>query len=199
MTDTPTVLASILVEAVLSAISGVIVFVVSLAWVRGVDAPLRAAVAFALLLRVVLHPRSSARCQRLLRPFGAHAIDPLPFPTMLGAARLLLRHLADRRPRALFMIRSVGANPGLSTVAVPRRTRRSARSSPCSRSSRRRGSACARRDVRAPDRGHERGTALGATILNRLAITVVEVVLFGVGVLGWRTARRRAETAEGPA
>src|SRR6478752_7099411 len=40
VTDTPTVLASILVEAALSAISGVIVFVVSLAWVRGVNAPL---------------------------------------------------------------------------------------------------------------------------------------------------------------
>src|SRR5438874_2816685 len=34
VTDTPTVLASILVEAALSAISGVMVFVVSLAWVR---------------------------------------------------------------------------------------------------------------------------------------------------------------------
>ena len=48
-TATATVLASILVEAVLSAISGVIVFVVSLAWVRGVDAPLAPLVAFALL------------------------------------------------------------------------------------------------------------------------------------------------------
>ena len=37
VTDTPTVLASILVEAALSAISGVIVFVISLAWVDGVN------------------------------------------------------------------------------------------------------------------------------------------------------------------
>src|SRR5580765_5595760 len=35
-----TILASILVEAVLSAISGVVVFVVSLAWVHDVDAPI---------------------------------------------------------------------------------------------------------------------------------------------------------------
>ena len=40
ITETPTVLASILVEAALSAISGVIVFVISLAWVRDVEAPL---------------------------------------------------------------------------------------------------------------------------------------------------------------
>src|SRR5207244_5897550 len=57
VTDTPTVLASILVEAVLSAISGVIVFVVSLAWVRGVNAPLWALIPFALLLSSILHPR----------------------------------------------------------------------------------------------------------------------------------------------
>ena len=57
VTDTPTVLASILVEAGLSAISGVIVFVVSLAWVRGVDAPLAAAHP----LRASCSPRSSTR------------------------------------------------------------------------------------------------------------------------------------------
>ena len=43
VTETATVLASILLEAVLSAVSGVIVLVVSLAWVRGVDAPSGAA------------------------------------------------------------------------------------------------------------------------------------------------------------
>ena len=34
------------------------------------------------------------------------------------------------------------------------------------------------------------GPALGATLLNRLAITVVEVVLFGIGVVTWRSERR---------
>src|SRR2546423_15654877 len=57
VTDTPTVLASILVEAGLSAISRVIVFLVSPAWVRRVDAPLPAPIAFALLLTALLHPR----------------------------------------------------------------------------------------------------------------------------------------------
>ena len=65
VTDTPTVLASILVEAVLSAISGVIVFVVSLAWVHGVNAPLWALIPFALLLVVASSTRAcSGRCRR---------------------------------------------------------------------------------------------------------------------------------------
>src|SRR5207245_11723334 len=36
-----------------------------------------------------------------------------------------------------------------------------------------------------------RGPALGATVLNRLAITVVELLLFGVGLLTWRSRSRR--------
>lgn len=35
------------------------------------------------------------------------------------------------------------------------------------------------------------GVALGATVLNRLAITVVEAALLGLGVLVWRSSRRR--------
>src|SRR3954468_15151271 len=72
VTDTSTVLASILVEACLSAISGVIVFVVSLAWVRDVNAPLPALIAFALLLTALLHPRVfRPLMNKLLKPFGA--------------------------------------------------------------------------------------------------------------------------------
>jgi uncharacterized membrane protein YbhN (UPF0104 family) len=36
------------------------------------------------------------------------------------------------------------------------------------------------------------GPALGATLLNRLLITIVELVLFGVGVATWRVTRRAA-------
>src|SRR5215210_1633690 len=56
-TRTAAVLASVLLEALLSAISGVVVFVVSLAWVDGVDAPLAPLLIFAALCAVVLHPR----------------------------------------------------------------------------------------------------------------------------------------------
>ena len=37
--------------------------------------------------------------------------------------------------------------------------------------------------------------ALGATILNRLAITVVELALFGIGVVAWRLSRARRAVA----
>src|SRR6478672_13818625 len=85
ITNTPTVLASILVEAALSAISGVIVFVISLAWVRDVRAPLLPLVAFAVLLATLLHPRIFRPLfNKLLKPFGARDLEPLPFPLTLG-------------------------------------------------------------------------------------------------------------------
>jgi uncharacterized membrane protein YbhN (UPF0104 family) len=34
------------------------------------------------------------------------------------------------------------------------------------------------------------GPALGVTLLNRLAITLVELILFAAGLVGWRLARR---------
>jgi uncharacterized membrane protein YbhN (UPF0104 family) len=34
------------------------------------------------------------------------------------------------------------------------------------------------------------GPALSVTLINRLAITLVEVILFGIGVLTWRSAPR---------
>src|SRR3954451_15443228 len=48
---------STLIEAGISAVAGVIVFVVSLTWEDGVDAPVTLLVAFAVLITVVLHPR----------------------------------------------------------------------------------------------------------------------------------------------
>ncbi|NUR75163.1 MAG: hypothetical protein HOQ28_02610, partial [Thermoleophilia bacterium] len=35
------------------------------------------------------------------------------------------------------------------------------------------------------------GPALGVTLLNRLAITLVEVLLFGAGLVSWRLTRSR--------
>jgi uncharacterized membrane protein YbhN (UPF0104 family) len=194
--DTPTVLASILVEAVLSAISGVIVFVVSLAWVRGVDAPLWALIPFALLLGAILHPRVfRPLSEKLLRPFGAASLEPLPFPlTML----LLLFYCATWLIGGIalyFFLRSLGSNPGVATIpflggvsAV--------------------GAIVAVLAVFLPSGLGAReasmyglllaittsGPALGVTLLNRLAITLVELVLFGAGVASW-PGRRRQESA----
>jgi uncharacterized membrane protein YbhN (UPF0104 family) len=117
VTDTPTVLASILVEAGLSAISGVIVFVVSLAWVRGVDAPLLPLVLFAVLLASLLHPRIfRPLAQKLLRPFGAERIEPLPYPlTVL----LLLFYCGTWLVGGIavyFLLRSLGSDPGVAAI-----------------------------------------------------------------------------------
>jgi len=194
VTDTPTVLASILVEAGLSAISGVIVFVVSLAWVRGVDAPLWALIPFAVLLASALHPRVfRPLAYKLLRPFGAHEIEPLPFPTTVT---LLLFYCATWLVSGMaiyWMLLSLGSNPGLETVpflggvsAV--------------------GAIVAVLAVFLPSGLGAReasmyglllavttsGPALGVTLLNRLAITVVELALFGGGVVRWRPWRRAA-------
>ncbi|HEX3806174.1 MAG TPA: lysylphosphatidylglycerol synthase transmembrane domain-containing protein [Gaiellaceae bacterium] len=194
VTDTPTVLASILVEAGLSAISGVIVFVVSLAWVRGVHAPLWALIPFAVLLASALHPRVfKPLAEKLLRPFGAENIEPLPFPTMLV---LLLFYCATWVLGGIavyFMLRSVGSNPGISTIPFLGGVSAI-------------GAIVAVLVVFLPSGLGVReasmyglllaittsGPALDVTILNRLAITVVELALFGAGVVSWRP-RRRAE------
>ena len=192
VTDTPTVLASILVEAALSAISGVIVFVVSLAWVRGVDAPLPALVAFAVLLATTIHPRIfRPLSRRLLRPFGGHTLEPLPFSLMLGLLLFYCGTWLIGGFAVYFMLRSLGTNPGLA--AIPFLGGTSAV-----------GAIVAVLAVFVPSGLGAReasmyglllavtttGPALGVTLLNRLAITLVEVLLFGVGVLTWRSRRR---------
>ncbi len=194
VTDTPTVLASILVEAALSAIAGVIVFVVSLAWVRGVDAPLLPLVAFAILCALLLHPRIFRPLgDRLLKPFGAAGVDPLPFPLMLI---LLLFYCGTWLIGGLavyFLLRSLGSDPGLETIpylggvsAVGAIVSVLAVFVPSGLGAREASMYGLLLAVTSP------GAALGVTLLNRLAITLVELLLFGVGVLSWRSERRES-------
>jgi len=195
VTDTPTVLASILVEAALSAISGVIVFVISLAWVRDVKAPLPALVAFAILLSLVLHPRVFRPvARRILKPFGAHEIEPLPFPLALFLLVFYCGTWLVGGAAVYCMLRSLGADVGL--VTIPFLGGVSAV-----------GAIVAVLVVFLPSGLGARegvtyglllaitdpGPALGVTLLNRLAITVVELALFGVGVVSWRPGRSKAE------
>jgi uncharacterized membrane protein YbhN (UPF0104 family) len=193
ITDTPTVLASILVEAALSAISGVIVFVLSLAWVRDVNAPLLPLIVFAVLCAAVLHPRIFRPLfNKILKPFGAHDIEPLPFPLTIGLLLFYCGTWIIAGFAVYFMLRSVGAEVGLATIpflggvsAV--------------------GAIVAVLAVFAPSGLGAReasmyglllalttsGPALGVTLLNRLAITLVEVLLFGAGIVTWRLVRER--------
>lgn len=193
VTETPTVLASILVEAALSAISGVLVFVISLAWVRGVDAPLPLLIAFALLCAALLHPRVFRPLgQRLLRPFGA-TVEPLPFGLTIALLLFYCGTWLIAGFALYFLLRSVGADPGLSTVAFLGGTSAV-------------GAIVAVLAVFSPSGLGVReasmyglllavtgeGPALGAALMNRLTITVVELALFGAGVASWRVTRRRA-------
>jgi uncharacterized membrane protein YbhN (UPF0104 family) len=196
VTETPTVLASVFVEAALSAISGVIVFVVSLAWVRGVNAPLLPLVGFGFLCAVGLHPRIfRPLANRLLRPFGAQHLDPLPFHETLALLFFYCGTWLIGGTAVYFMLRSVGSSPGLETIpflggvsAV--------------------GAIVAVLAVFAPSGLGAReasmyglllaitsaGPALSVTVLNRLAITLVELALFGAGVATWRVTRRSSQT-----
>src|SRR5262245_19924559 len=83
ITDAALVTVSILVEAGISAVAGVIVLVVSLAWVRGVDAPIAPLIAFAVVVSAILHPRIFCPvASRILRRLGHRALPPLRVATM---------------------------------------------------------------------------------------------------------------------
>jgi glycosyltransferase 2 family protein len=195
VTDTPTVLASILVEAALSAISGVIVFVISLRWVNGVDAPLWALIAFAVLLASLLHPRIfRPLSHKILKPFGAHDLEPLPFMTTLGLLLFYCGTWIISGFAVWFMLLSLGTSPSLAVVAFLGGVSAV-------------GAIVAVLAFFAPSGLGAReasmyglllavtsaGPALGVTVMNRFLITVVEVALFGVGLLAWRFAREAAE------
>jgi uncharacterized membrane protein YbhN (UPF0104 family) len=193
VTDTPTVLASILVEAALSAISGVIVFVLSLAWVRDVKAPLLPLVGFAVLLAALLHPRIFRPLfNKVLKPFGAHNIEPLPFPLTIGLLLFYCGTWVIGGFAVYFMLRSLGAEVGLATIPFLGGVSAI-------------GAIVAVLAVFAPSGLGAReasmygvllavttsGAALGVTLINRLAITFIELLLFAIGVVMLRLGRAK--------
>ena len=197
--ETPVVLATILLEAGLSAVAGIGVFLVGLVIVGGADAPLLPLAAFGVLVAALLHPRVfEPVAARLLRPFGADVVHPLPPRT----AFTLLGFYALTWPLGgaalFFLLRSVGGDPALSSI-------------PFLGGASAVGAIVAVLAVFAPSGLGVReasvyglllavageAVALGATILNRLAITLVEAALLLVGVLLIR--RRRSGPASEPA
>jgi glycosyltransferase 2 family protein len=196
--ETPVILATVLLEAGLSALAGVGVFVVGLAFVDGADAPLIPLTAFGALLLVLLHPPVfRALASRLLRPFGADQVASLSPRTALK----LLAFYACTWPLGglalFFLIRSVGGDPALSSI-------------PFLGGASAVGAIVAVLVIFAPSGLGVReasvyglllavaaqGVALGTIVLNRLAITIVEAALLLVGVLLVR--RRRKEHLEKP-
>jgi glycosyltransferase 2 family protein len=190
---TSLVVSSILLEAGLSAVSGVLVFLASLAFVDAVETPLLPLVLFGLVVAVLLHPRvfvSLAR--RVFRRFGATEPPRIPYRALVGLLAYYAFTWLLGGAALYLLLRSVDADPGLA--AVPYLGGAAAV-----------GAIVAVLSVIAPSGLGVReasmyglmivvvpaGAALGATVLNRLAITLVEAALLGGGVVRSR-ARARA-------
>lgn len=201
VTDGALVTAAILIEAGLSAISGVIVFVISLAWVRGVNAPIAPLVAFAVVVAILVQPRVFRPLStRILKRFGHETLPPVRGHTMaalltfycatwvLGGAGLwLLLRAVHVHPRASTIVflggtAAVGAIVAVLAVFAP------------SGLGAREASMYGMILAIAPQ-----GAALGATVLNRVAITLVEALLFAIGALVLRQTTVRRTASRQPA
>ena len=182
------VLSSVLLEAGLSAVAGVLVFVASLALVDAVDAPLYPLLAFGAVVALLLHPRVFVALARaVFRRFGAPEPPRLPYRAMVGLLVYYGFTWLVGGTALYLLLRSLAADPGLA--AVPYLGGAAAV-----------GAIAAVLSIVAPSGLGVReasmyglivvvvpaGAALGATVLNRLAITVVEAALLGGGVLGTR-------------
>jgi uncharacterized membrane protein YbhN (UPF0104 family) len=198
--DTALVAASIFIEAGLSAVAGVLVFVLSLRWVHGVDAPLAPLLAFAALMIVLLHPRIfHALGSKIVRRFGGGELPPLRWRALLELLAFYSFTWLIGGTGLLFIVRSVGDDPSFSSIAFLGGVSAV-------------GAIVAVLAFFAPSGLGPReatmyglllavttnGAALAATALNRIAITLVEVLLLVVaGIapsLAQRSARRGAKS-----
>jgi hypothetical protein len=188
-TDTPVLIASILLEAGLSAVAGVLVFLAGLPVVGvPVGAPIGPLVGFGVLVTVLLHPRLFRwLARKILRPFGASDVQPLPWAHALGILAFYLITWPLGGFALFFLLRAVGGDPALAAV-------------PFLGGAAAVGAIVAVLAVFAPSGLGVRegamyglilavaseGVALGATILNRFAITIVEALLLLVATIAWR-------------
>lgn len=192
--DTPVVVGSIAIEAGISAIAGVLVFAVGAAWVGASPAVLAGLFSFAVLVGVLLHPSIFTRLlTAIFARFGGGEIPALTYRRML----LLLGYYALTwlvgGVALLFLIRSLGDDPGWSSVPYLGGTAAV-------------GAIVTVLSVFAPSGLGVReasmyglllavttsSVALGVTVLNRLAITLVEAALLAVGVVYWSVRKRRS-------
>ena len=189
VSQTSVVVASILLEAGLSAVAGVLVLLCALPWAGDVDAPLLPVVALGAGIAGLLHPRVfRAVAGRAFKPFGGAAPPALRWRTMLGLVAFYSGTWVVGGIALLFLVRAVGGDAGFTdapylggTAAV--------------------GAIVAVLSILAPSGLGVReasmyglllaiatpAVALGATVLNRLAITLVEAALLAAGVLLWRS------------
>jgi uncharacterized membrane protein YbhN (UPF0104 family) len=192
---TPLLVSSILLEAGLSAVAGVLVFFVGLTMIGGADAPLLPLTLFGAVVAGLLHPRVFRWIAlRVFRPFGGIQLPPLPYRVLLALTFFYACSWVVGGAAFLFLVRAVGGDAGIESIVFLGGTAAV-------------GAIVAVLSVIAPSGLGVReasmyglvlavassGVALGAVVLNRVAITVVEAALLLLGALLWR--RSRAELA----
>ena len=182
---TPLVLGSMLMEAGLSGLAGVIVFLVSLTTVGFSSAPVLPLLLLGLIAAVGLHPRVfTPGIRRLLRPFGGGDLPPLPYSTMLGLLAYYCFTWLVGGAALYFLMRSLGGSPSLADIpylggvaAVSAIVAFLSLITPSGLGVREASMYALLLAVTT------KGVALGVTVLNRLTITIVEGLLLLVGAL----------------
>jgi len=196
--DAALVTAAMLVEAGLSAVAGVLVFAISLVWVRGVSGPVIPIGIFGAVIALLLHPRVfHALATRFLRRFGYRELPPLRASTLAGLLVFYAATWVIGGTGVWLLLRSVGAHPSVSTIvflggvsAVGAIVAVLAFFAPSGLGAREGSMYGLMLAITSS------GAALSATLLNRVAITLVEVLLFLFGALVLR--RRRGSRAASP-
>jgi len=195
---TPLVLASMLLEAGLSGLAGVLVFFVSLISVGSDEAPVWPLLLLGVIAAVGLHPRIfTPAIRRLLRPFGGADLPPLPYSTLVGLLGYYCLTWLVGGAALFFLMRSLGATP--SAADIPYLGGVAAVSAIVAFLSLITPSGLGVRE--ASMYGlllaiTTKGVALGVTVLNRLTITAVEGLLLLAGALAWRFLPRPAPETE---
>ena len=196
--DAALVTAAMLVEAGISAVAGVLVFAISLVWVRGVSGPVIPIGIFGVVVALLLHPRVfHALATRFLRRFGYRELPPLRASTLGGLLVFYAGTWVIGGTGVWLLLRSVGAHPTISTIvflggvsAVGAIVAVLAFFAPSGLGAREGSMYGLMLAITSS------GAALSATLLNRVAITLVEVLLFLFGALVLR--RRRGSRAASP-
>jgi glycosyltransferase 2 family protein len=201
VTDGALVTAAMLVEAGLSAVAGVLVFAISLVWVRGVNGPVIPLAVFGVVIAVLLYPRVfHAVATRFLHRLGYRELPPLRASTLVGLLVFYAGTWVIGGLGLWLMLRSVGAHPTVSTIvflggvsAVGAIVAVLAFFAPSGLGVREGSMYGLMLAITSS------GAALSATVLNRVAITVVEVLLLLAGALVLRRTEQRGSRASSTA
>ena len=117
VSDTSFVVSSILLEAGLSAVAGILVFTVGLAAVDAVDAPLVPLFAFAAVTAILLHPRVFTALARVIfRRFDAPVPARLPYRILVGLLGYYSCTWLVGGTALYLLLRSLDADPGIETI-----------------------------------------------------------------------------------